>query len=249
MSIKSKILLYLSIFIFSLGMLIGLYIWTGSVWADIEGYMFQPATYADNAEQNLKCPALITTGDFGVISMGFENTFDQDLKLVVRGSKTLGYVIYVATDENSFELAPGETKVLHWYIYPEDSVWNRFVLFRANIISSRGITLTTASCGVMVINFPYLTSSQFFMVALLLGIILIGLGIFLMYRSSISRGKNNFFNEKLMLAMTAVLIIGLLLALFDQWLAGGLILVVMYISIMVSIGYFLQNSGKNSKIN
>ena len=37
------------------------------------------------------------------------------MKLVVRGNKSLGYVIYIATDENSFELEPGETKVLHWY--------------------------------------------------------------------------------------------------------------------------------------
>ena len=249
MSIKSKILLYSSVLLFSLGLIIGLFLWTGSVWADLEGYMFQPATYAENAKENLKCPVLITSSDFGVISMGFENTFDQNQKLVVRGNKSLGYVIYVATDENTFELKPGETKVLHWYIYPEDSVWNRFVLFRANIISSRGVSLTTASCGVMVINFPYLNSTQFFMLILLLGMVLIGAGIFLMYRASISRKRNNFYNEKLMLAMIAVLIIGLLLALFDQWVAGGLLLVGMYIFIMVSIAQYLQNTGKDHRIN
>lgn len=249
MSIKSRILLISSVLLFSLGLIIGLFIWTGSVWADLEGYMFQPATYADNAKENLKCPVLITSSDFGVLSMGFENRYDQNLKLVVRGNKSLGYVIYIATDENSFELKPGEKQVLHWYIYPEDSVWNRFVLFRANIISSRGVSLTTASCGVMVIKFPYLNSSQFLLLILLLGVIFIGGGIFLMYRSSLIRGKNNFYNEKLMLALTTVLIIGLLLALLDQWVAGGILLVGMYVFLMVTIAHFLQNSGKKPNIN
>jgi hypothetical protein len=215
-------------------------LWTGSVWADLEGYTFQPATHADSSEYNLLCPQLITTNDFGVISIGIENDFDKDVKKVVRGYKSLGFVIYVASDETSLELAPGETEVLHWYIYPEDAAWKRFVLFRVNIISSRGTGLTTASCGVMVVNVPFLKSNQFFLLALLSGTLLIAAGIYLMYRSSLLQGKNNFYNERLMLYMTGVMIIGLLLAFFGQWLVGGLILVAMYLFLMVTITHYVQ---------
>ena len=240
MTVKSKIYFISGIFLFSLGLIIGLFLWTGSVWADLEGYMFQPATQAEKSEFYLSCPNLITKSDFGIISMGIKNNYDKDVKKVVRGNKSLGYVIYVASDETSLELIPGESEVVHWYIYPEDAAWNRFVLFRVNIISSRGPSLTTASCGVMLINVPYLNSNQFFMLALLLGTVFIGSGIFLMYKSSMLRERKNFYFERLMAALTGILIIGLLLAFFGQWIAAGLLLVAMYLFLMVIITHYLQ---------
>jgi hypothetical protein len=240
MTKKAKFYFITAIILFVSGIAIGLFLWTGSVWADLEGYMFQPATHADRSEFNLLCPHLITTNDFGVISIGIENNFDKDVKKVVRGYKSLGYVIYVASDETSLELTPGESEVMHWYIYPEDAAWNRFVLFRVNIISSRGTGLTTASCGVMVVNVPFLKSNQFFLLALLSGTLLIAAGIYLMYRSSLLQGKNNFYYERLMLSITGVMIIGLLLAFFGQWLVGGLLLVAMYLFLMVTITHYVQ---------
>jgi len=237
---NAKFLFILSIILFALGVLIGLFLWTGSVWADLEGYMFQPATHADRSEYNLLCPNLITKNDFGVISIGIDNEFDKDVKKLVRGYKSLGYVIYVGSDETALELAPGESEVLHWYIYPEDAAWNRFVLFRVNIISSRGVALTTASCGVMVINVPFLKSDQFFLLALLTGTFLLAAGIFLMYRSSLLQGKNNFYFERLMVSITGILIVGLLIAFFGQWVVGGLLLVAMYLFLVVIVTHYVQ---------
>ncbi len=233
-----------SIILFSIGIVFGLFLWTGSVWADLEGYMFQPATYAEQSEYYLRCPNLITTSDFGVISLGVENTNDKDARKIVRGFKTLGYLIYIASDETILELKPGESEVVHWYVYPDDAAWNRFVLFRTNIISSVGTTLSTASCGVMVINVPFLNSNQFLFFVLLAGTIFITMGIFLMYRSSKLAEQQDFFAEKLMIVLTLVLIIGLLLSLFGQWLIGGFLLVGMYIFLMVTIAHYLQKSVK-----
>ena len=240
MTKKAKFLFVTAVILFVLGLLIGLFIWTGSVWADLEGYMFQPATHADSSDYNLLCPILITKNDFGVISIGIENEFDRDVRKVVRGFKSLGFVIYVAADETILELAPGESEVLHWYIYPEDAAWNRFVLFRTNIISSRGTSITTASCGVMVLNVPVLKSNQFFMIALITGALLIAAGIYLMYRSSLLQRKNNFYFERLMLSVTGGLIIGSLFAFFGQWVVGGLLLVAMYVFLLVIVGHYVQ---------
>jgi hypothetical protein len=239
---KPQIYKISAIILFIIGLGMGMFLWTGSVWADIEGYMFQPATYADQSEYYLRCPNLITTSDFGIISIGIENNSDKEARKIVRGNKTLGYLIYIAADETILELAPGESEVIHWYIYPEDAAWDRFVLFRANIISSVGTSLTTASCGVMVINVPFLNSNQFLMLLLIGGMILITLGIYLMYLSSKLTGKNDFYTEKLMIALTGVLIIGLLLSLFGQWLIGGLLLVGMYIFLLVTGAHYLQKA-------
>jgi type III secretory pathway component EscV len=43
-----------------------------------------------------------------------------------------------------------------------------------------------------------------------------------------------------MLSITGVLIIGLLLAFFGQWLVGGLLLVAMYLFLMVTITHYVQ---------
>jgi hypothetical protein len=188
----------------------------------------------------LDCPNLITKSDFGIISIGIENEYDKDVRKLVRGYKSLGYLIYVASDETSLDLKPGESEVMHWYIYPEDAAWNRFILFRVNIISSRGVGLTTASCGVMLINVPFLKSNEFFLLALLLASLLIGLGIFLVYKSSMMQERKNFYFERLMSAITGVTIIGLLLAFFGQWMAAGLILVGMYLFLVVIISHYLQ---------
>lgn len=240
MTQKSKIYFISGIVVFSLGLIIGLFLWTGSVWADLEGYMFQPATHAEKSEFYLDCPNLITKSDFGIISIGIENEYDKNVRKLVRGYKSLGYLIYVASDETSLDLKPGESEVMHWYIYPEDAAWNRFILFRVNIISSRVVGLTTASCGVMLINVPFLKSNEFFLLALLLASLLIGLGIFLVYKSSMMQERKNFYFERLMSAITGVTIIGLLLAFFGQWMAAGLILVGMYLFLVVIISHYLQ---------
>ncbi len=243
MSIKNpKIYSISAVILFSIGLAMGLFLWTGSVWADLEGYMFQPATHADQSEYYLRCPNLITTSDFGIISIGIENTFDKDVRKVVRGNKTLGYLIYIAADETILELKPGESEVVHWYIYPEDAAWDRFVLFRANIISSMGTAFTTTSCGVMVVNVPFLNSNQFLFLLLLGGTLFITLGIFLMYRSSKISSKNDFYKEKLMIVLTGVLAVGLLTSLFGQWVIGGFLLVGMYVFLVVVITNYLQKS-------
>jgi hypothetical protein len=228
--------------LFILGVAIGMFLWTGSVWADLEGYMFQPSPHADQSEYFLQCPNLITTSDFGIISIGIKNNEDKDVRKVVRGNKTLGYLIYVAADETILELAPEESDVVHWYIYPEDAAWERFVLFRVNIISSIGTGLTTASCGVMVLNVPFLNSNQLLFFSLLLGIIFIALGVYLKNKASKLLGINNFNAEQLMLILTGIIIIGLLLSFFGQWLIGGLLLVVMYVLLMVIIANQFQKS-------
>jgi uncharacterized membrane protein SirB2 len=92
----------------------------------------------------------------------------------------------------------------------------------------------------MVVNVPFLKSNQFFLLALLSGTLLIAAGIYLMYRSSLLQGKNNFYYERLMLSITGVMIIGLLLAFFGQWLVGGLLLVAMYLFLMVTITHYVQ---------
>jgi hypothetical protein len=61
-----------------------------------------------------------------------------------------------------------------------------------------------------------------------------------MYKSSMLQEKKNFYFERLMSAITGVLIIGLLLAFFGQWIAAGLLLVGMYLFLMVIIAHYLQ---------
>lgn len=227
---------------FLLGLAIGLYLWTGTVWADLEGYMFQPAPHADKSEYFLYCPNLITSSDFGIVSIGIENNSDKDVRKVVRGNKSLGFVIYVAADETSLELKPGESQVVHWYIYPEDAAWDRFVLFRVNIISSVAPALTTASCGVMVVNIPFLDSNQLLLSLLLSGFIFISAGIYLKYKSSKLVGDVDYKTERLWIILACFLIIGLIFSMFGQWLVGGLLLVVMYLLLVVIITYNIQKS-------
>ena len=109
---KPQIYKISAIILFIIGLGMGMFLWTGSVWADIEGYMFQPATYADQSEYYLRCPNLITTSDFGIISIGIENNSDKEARKIVRGNKTLGYLIYIAADETILELAPDRKSVV-----------------------------------------------------------------------------------------------------------------------------------------
>jgi hypothetical protein len=105
-----------------------------------------------------------------------------------------------------------------------------------------GTSFTTTSCGVMVVNVPFLNSNQFLFLLLLGGTLFITLGIFLMYRSSKISSKNDFYKEKLMIVLTGVLAVGLLTSLFGQWVIGGFLLVGMYVFLVVVITNYLQKS-------
>jgi hypothetical protein len=227
-----------AIILFSLGLAAGLFLWAGSVWADFEGYMFQPTTYADRAEYRLDCPVLITKNDQGIIRMNIENEMDRPVQKLVRAQKSLGYLIYISEDETKFELQPGESRLMEWYIYPDDAAWKRFILFRVNIISSHGVNLTTASCGVMLVNLPWIKSDSLLNTLLVLSFALTISGILLMRKSSLIMQEKDFQTEKLMIALLLILAIGLAFALTGNWMIGGGILVVMFLLILMIIMRF-----------
>ena len=88
---NNRLLHWLSLLIFSIGILIGMAVAGGIIWGDIEASIFDSSIKAKSALR-LSCPVLITTNEAGKISATLKNLEDREREFYVRAHISEGYV-------------------------------------------------------------------------------------------------------------------------------------------------------------
>jgi hypothetical protein len=133
-----------------------------TIWPEIEVMRFdRPLTYEERL-LTLRCPLAVTRDENAALTATFTN--DRDRNERFRAQARISYRSPAVVDEINHwvELTPGETKVVRWSLEPEyHAAYGRMILARVHI-SSRGITRPQQrGCGVMVLNLPYFTGTQY----------------------------------------------------------------------------------------
>ena len=209
--------------LFIVGILLGTLLLVGLVWSDFESVFYGLPHLTKNYLSGFSCPPLMTRNETANLRATIRNETDQAIAPVVRMEiSTLGVP---QSERSKVPLEPGESINLTWPVSSQNIDMNRFIFARVYRYPAYQTKLAEATCGILVVNVPFLKGGA--LLALWLGASLIctlaGLWI-LGPRDALPVQKASIAMLRQMLALA--MLIGLILGLQGVWEVGALALMV-----------------------
>jgi len=240
---------HIGIFLIILGVLCFILIGVLSIWADLEASLFNSARRSQESLTSLKCPSIISSGESGIISASFMNPSERTIKPKIQTFVSDGYVILMQEQVNTLTIEPRETKVVEVEVSPENAVYNRIILVRMHQFAYRPLPYRNASCGIYVIDLPFLTGRQFIILSFGSGVLLSGLGILLWGLSSRPIVWDRMTKLKQLLVFILLAILISIIGLLSLWLLGLLLFVFWLLFAIGLLSQAALSAKKSSKNN
>lgn len=242
--IKNKIIRTLGVLLFSAGVLFGMALFGIVVWPDLEASLFDTSNRGNARFTTLRCPVMMTAKEIGTVSARFENSLERPVEFFIRTHISHGHITLKREIISKLPLASGETQTLKWTVTPEDAAFGRLILVRVRLGPKYPLPSRDASCGILVVDLPYLNGNQVFAFALaasLLGMVA-GAGLWAVANRPLSRLGRDVTHA--MGALAGSVLIGTVVGLLGQWLLGVIIFVITVLLIGAIAGYFVSGQGK-----
>lgn len=222
--------------IFIIGTILLAFIGAVSVWGDLESTVFNAAITRRDRLTTLKCPAVITTNETGIITASFYNPDDESLDMETRTYVTDGYVVLMKEITTKFTLAPDETSSVEVQVTADNAAYDRLILVRMHQLRRNPLPHRTASCGIVVVDIPFLTGTQFIILVISMGILLSGGGLTLwaLNAKPIVWERRKIFRTMIVFAVAALLMA--ILGLMGRWFVAifiGIVWVLMGVEMIV----------------
>lgn len=229
------------IYIFFGGILLGMFFALLLTWADFEASLFYAIPDSSALQlESLRCPLLLTRHETGAISATFTNPADVARRRTVDTYITHGFVIAMREERVRFDLAPGEKYTHHWPIAAEDAAWGRFILARLYVQRNNPLPARTGSCGVLVVDLPYLSGGQIVAATLTASLLLMGGGAALWLRGDATHSRHLRTVDYLTLSIAPVTLLTLLFSLMGIWFLSGILLVLIFLLIVSIVTWVLN---------
>lgn len=217
----------------------GLVWWGSSAWADLEASLFDASITADVVLNDLRCPQFITPEEIRTISIRLQNPTDRILRQTARIHVSYGFVSLMREESVIIEMQPRETRQLEWFVSAEDAAWGRLVLVRLHLFRSFPLPSRTATCGIVLVNLPWLNGNH---ITLLLAVLTVvgtlgGWRLWVKTHQPLVNRPRNV--AALMVAWIILLVVGNLLALSGIWVAAGVLFLLSIIFLIISATYLI----------
>ncbi|MFU8774003.1 MAG: hypothetical protein ACNA8H_16485, partial [Anaerolineales bacterium] len=182
----------------------------------------------------------------GTVTAELTNPGDRAAQTTVRAHISDGMFLMMREVVTRIQLEPGETKQLEWTISAEDAAWERLVLIRVYSIRSSPIPSYTGTCGIILIDLPFLKGNQ--VVALISTFSLISMvaGLWLWVSTNQPLSRRNRYATQILAVLAALVLIGIVLGILRLWLLGGILFFFTVLLVVSVIAYFLivtENGG------
>jgi len=235
--------LILSLFV--LGAVIGFNLVTVSVWGDYEASMIGLTYMGEKQLNTLTCPILATARDKAEVSVEIHNPLEHNLTRTVLVLVSSGRLSLLREDRVSFQLKPDESRELNWPVEPEDAVYGKLVLAKVYLFPSHSIPSKDATCGILVLDMPFLSGQQVVYGSLGLSMIGMAAGILLWQRNNKLKDRQQQELSRSMFMMASAITVGLAASLLGSrlaygWLLGGSCLVVAVLLLVVTLYQMLK---------
>lgn len=241
---KKKTLRITGITTLIIGALFFVYIGIISVWGELEATFFNAALRSEDPLKTLSCPAVITSHETAAVTGTFYNPYDKSANMEIRTYVTDGFVTLMNEYITTFTLDPGNTNIVEIPIIAEDAAYERVIMVRMHQMKRIPFPYQNASCGIVVVNFPFLTGSQFIIMILSLGTLLTigGITLWAVNSKPIVWLRLKIFVAMIIFGLTSasIAIIGLI----GLW---GLALIMTVIWIFMGLGMIWQFSTASKK--
>lgn len=215
-----------SLLLFSLGVLLGLVFFGFAVWGDLEAHLFAPSIKPGAPLDTMRCPVAITTRETAVVRATFENSTEKTVDRNVRSFLSQGLVTLIKQEDTRFVLAPGEEKTLSWEASPDDAVYGLFIFARLYLYGLYPQPSLGSSCGILVVNFPFVTGNQLVALVVAASLLCMWVGLGLWYRQHRPLKGNIRTTTQSMVALTIFLMAGMMTAIPGWWFMGMIFLAI-----------------------
>jgi hypothetical protein len=234
MNIRSRPFRIFSAFLYLTGLVLGVSFLSLFVWANIEASLFDPALSGDEALRTLQCPMIITEEEVANIRVTVNNPLDREIERIVRLHISEGMVTLKRQENQRVALTPGETMILEWEAYPEDAAFDRLILVRGYVFRTAPLPARSGSCGILVVNVPYLSGNQISLLAAVGSFFSMGLGSYMWIASNrIGREGKHRHLALGMVWLFLIITLGLILSFFSLW---QLAFVTLFITVVLALG-------------
>ncbi len=240
---RNRFLRTIGAILFSAGFVIGFVIFSVAVWADFEGAMFDTSMRGERTLRTLRCPVVINAEETGTISATFHNTLDRPVQFAVRARISQGFVTIMREERALLPVDAGGTEGLEWIVTAEDAAYGSVVLVKVLVRASYPLPSRQATCGVLVLDLPFLSGSQ----ALTLGVsaslflLALGGGLWLIGSWPLKEGSELDLARG-MGALAASVLVGMLVGFLGSWLLGVAVVVVTLLLIVELIRHVVQRA-------
>lgn len=240
MRLRRRLVGPLAIVIFSLGLLLGTALFGGLVWADFESILLDPVWRRPTPLRSLRCPVMITTSETGVASAVVSNPLDRPTERYLRVFMSSGSMLLTREFTEVVPLDPGETRRVTWTVTADDAAYGRLIMINAVLRRRYPLPGRQSSCGIIVLDVPYLTGHQVFGLSLAASLLAMGAGYWLWIKATPPPGRRERQAGRAMIGLTGGVVAGIALGLLGWWLPGLILFVVVLVGVGVIIGYFLN---------
>ena len=236
----SKLSRSLGFVFFSCGILVNILFFTLLSWPGLEAYDYFNYQPAEQALTTLKCPFVLTTHEKGQVTVTYSNpsrlTLTPQFRVEISTTDLSNRTVNTVPS-----IAPGETQELHWAITSNDVVFGRLILAEVYQSPVYGTPDREGRCGTLWVDVPQLTGMQIFIAVLAAGLLLTGLGWGLWIVSNRPKRAGATAVTGAMLALTAVVLLGMLAGILGWWLIGVACLILSLLLILSTLSHLIAS--------
>lgn len=231
--------------IYAIGFVLVLTLAAITVWGGMEAALFDPSISAEERLRSLRCPVLMTPEEEVKVRATFSNPSERRIQIPIRTRISHGHITLMREVAITLSLEPGEAQTLEWQVGSDDIVFGRFILIRVFGMRSAPLPSRAGSCGIMVLNVPFLTGSQLLLLWLGLGLLamLIGGRLWLINVRPLNDQTRRVGRTITLLAL--IVIATLIAALFNYWAVGIPALALVLILLGTLLEKFLARPGRD----
>jgi len=232
---------FLSILIFIIGVLIGLFLFGYAVWGDFEAAIFD-SLITEEGKTRISCPVIINNTESGNVKLVIRNPTDEPIVNRVWTKITNGAISILDESRERYDLQPGDKETLEWEVNADNAVYGgRLILVKIRSDVTYPLTDREGSCGIIVVNTSAITGVQIVGIVLATSIIFIVTGLVIWWKINKPLKHRDNLVFRAMVSLGAITVLGLVTGLIGFWLAGGIILIISILVVGAMIAYFLMN--------
>lgn len=158
MKISSSPQQKLGTFVFALGVLSSIFLTGALAWPGLEAESYGFERYTNEHFDGLSCPFFMTRRESGVVQVDIHNPSNQIITPIM--TTDLSAPGLPETYEEQVSVPPGETRQLEYKITSANIDRYYFVFAKANRSPSYPLDTAEATCGVLVLDIPFLNGAQ-----------------------------------------------------------------------------------------
>jgi hypothetical protein len=219
---RNKILSFGGTLLFFSGVVLAIGLALLAIWADYEALFYGFDLFGNENLPNMNCPILVTPNQPGMVTVDFKNPTDKDISLIVRANFSNPGPLQ--QKQMTLPLAPGESHKVSWPVTEEQVDLGFFIFAQVSNLPTSSIHYRQDICGMTMLNVPFLSGEQLYVVWFLVANISLMCGFLLWYANSqpVEDKRLAFYNYMRFLGVLALL--ALLAGIKGWWVLGALLI-------------------------